>query len=86
MRDKICQYAPEHANLVHDMIPVSGSLELLRQQPEQLLAHIDDTARHGTDIALPVGEQLGIVQDQRNLQRRKMSAIAMCERRCEVVE
>jgi hypothetical protein len=60
-------HSPEHANLVHDVIPLAGCLELLRQQPEQFLTHVNDPVGHGADIALPVLEQLGVVQDQRNL-------------------
>ena len=59
--------APEHANLIHDVIPVTRSLQLLRQKPEQLLSHIDNSVRHRADILLPISKQLLVVQDKRNL-------------------
>lgn len=46
-------HSPEHADLVHDVIPISWCLELLRQQSEQLLAHFNDTAGHGLNVTLP---------------------------------
>ena len=51
-------HSPEHANLVHNMVPVPGRLQLLGEQPVQLLAHLDDALRHRPDVALPLAEHL----------------------------
>ena len=60
-------HVPEHPDLVHNVIPVSGRLELFGQQAVQLLAHVDDASGHGPDVALPLLEQLVVVQDERHL-------------------
>ncbi len=70
--DRSTTHVPEHANLVHNVIPVPRCLQLLRKQPVQLLAHLDDTPGHRLHIPLPLLEQLRRVQDQRNL--RNLSA------------
>lgn len=63
---------PEHSNLVHDVIPVPGRLQLLRQQAVQLLPHVDDTSRHRPDITLPLLKQFGVVEYERNLHSHTM--------------
>ena len=65
-------FLPEHANLINDVVPSSGSLELLGQQPVKFFPHLDDTAGHRLDILFPLLEQLGVVQDQSD-QSRAMS-------------
>lgn len=65
-------FSPEHANLINDVIPSAGSLELLCEQPVELFPHLDDTTGHRLDIYFPLLEQLGGVQDQRD-QSRAMS-------------
>jgi len=65
-------FLPEHANLINDVVPSSGSLELLGQQPVKFFPHVDDTTGHRLDILLPLLEQLGVVQDQSD-QSRAMS-------------
>ena len=61
-------HSPEHANLVHNMVPVPGRLELLGQQTVELLSHANNAACHRFDVPLPLLKQPGIVQNQRNLQ------------------
>lgn len=63
---------PEHANLIDDMVPSAGGLELLSQQPVKFLPHLDNAAGHRLDILLPLLEQLGVVQNQSD-QSRAMS-------------
>ena len=65
------RHVPEHPDLVHNVVPVPGRLELLRQQPVQLLAHLDDAPRHRLDISLPLLEQLRVVQDERHLRNAR---------------
>jgi hypothetical protein len=52
----------EHADLVGDVVPRAGSLQLL-EVVAQCRAHLDDTAGHGAQVALPLGEQLLVVED-----------------------
>lgn len=52
----------EHADLVGDVVPRAGSLELVELLLERL-AHLDDAAGHGAKIAFPLGEELLIVED-----------------------
>jgi len=56
-------FSPEHANLINDVVPGAGSLQLLGQQPVKLFPHLDDTTGHRLDILFPLLEQLGGVQD-----------------------
>lgn len=52
----------EHANLVGHVIPSArGALGL--QSSTQALTHFLDTAAHGPEILLPLGEQLGVVEN-----------------------
>jgi hypothetical protein len=48
------------------VIPVSGCLELICQKPVELFAHVDDPVCHRADILLPIGKQLGLLEDERN--------------------
>ena len=52
----------EHADLIGDVVPCAGSLELV-ELLLQRLAHLDDAARHGAEIAFPLGEELLVVED-----------------------
>ena len=61
--------APEHPNLLRDVVPRARRLQLLREQPVQLLPHGDNPMRHRLDVPLPILEQLRIIQDQRHLHR-----------------
>lgn len=61
--------SPEHSNLVYDVVPISGRLELLREQLVKLLPHVDNTTRHRLDILFPVRKQLRVIQNQRYLVR-----------------
>lgn len=48
------EHAPEHANLIHNMIPISRRLEFLGQQPMEFLSHRDNPSSHRLDILLPL--------------------------------
>lgn len=52
----------EHANLVCDMIPCSWSAFGLEART-QALTHLDDAAAHRAQILLPLGKELGIIQN-----------------------
>lgn len=52
----------EHADLVGDVVPGAGSLELLEFRLESL-THLDDAAGHGAQVAFPLGEELLVVED-----------------------
>lgn len=66
-RKKSKDTSPEHPNLIHDVVPRARRLQLLAQDPVQLVAHLDDATRHRLDVALPLLEQRGVVQDERDL-------------------
>ena len=66
------KHRPEHANLINDMVPSAGGVELFGQQSIKLFPHVDDTTGHGLDIEFPLLEELGVVQDQSD-QSRAMS-------------
>lgn len=51
----------EHANLVCDVVPSARSLQLL-EVVAQSCAHLDDAARHGAQVTLPLGEQLFVIE------------------------
>ena len=51
------------------MVPSTGGLELLSQQPVKFFPHLDDTTSHRLDIQFPLLEQFGVVQDQRDQSR-----------------
>ena len=59
--------SPEHANLIDNVIPIARRLQLLSQKLVQLLAHLNDPSSHRLDIAFPFLEQVGVVEDQRDL-------------------
>lgn len=48
--------SPEHPNLIHNMIPVSRSVQLFREKTEQFFPHVNDPASHGLDITSPFVE------------------------------
>jgi len=52
----------EHADLVCDVVPLAGGSKLLELGAESL-AHLDDTARHGAEVLLPLGEQGRIIKN-----------------------
>jgi len=52
----------EHADLVGDVVPCTGSLEFL-EVVAQCRAHLDDAAGHGAQVTFPLGEQLFVVED-----------------------
>ena len=85
MRDVECQRnSPEHANLVDDMVPVARRLQLLRQQPVQLMAHVNNPPRHRLNILLPLREQLRLPQDHRHQPRairRRVANLAALQHR-----
>lgn len=58
---------PEHANLIDNVIPITRRLELVRQEPVQLLTHLNDSPSHSLDVAFPLIEQLRVIEDQRHL-------------------
>lgn len=56
----------EHANLLENVIPVtsrSGRLELARQELVKLLAHLDDSVSHLSDVFLPLCPELVVGED-----------------------
>ena len=52
----------EHADLVGDVVPRAGRLELVELRLERF-AHLYDAAGHGAQIAFPLGEKLLVVED-----------------------
>ena len=52
----------EHADLIGNVVPRAGSLQLL-EVLAQRRAHLDDAAGHGAQVTLPLGEQLWVVED-----------------------
>lgn len=60
-------HAPEHANLVDDVIPAPGCLEFFRQQSVQLLPHRDDPVCHHRYVCFPLPIQHIMGQDQGHL-------------------
>ena len=61
--------SPEHANLIDDVLPVTRRLQLLCQQPVQLLSHINDPPGHCAHIPFPLLEELPVVQYKCDLDR-----------------
>lgn len=60
----LCQAGEaEHADLVGDVVPGTGGTELL-ELAAQCLAHLDDAARHGSQVLFPLCEELWCVQDE----------------------
>lgn len=64
----------EHADLVHDMIPVSGHLEVIKLRFKSL-SHIGDSLRDHLEFSFPLGEVLRVAQnlgsDSSTVQRRR---------------
>lgn len=56
--------APKHSDLVDDVIPVTGRLQLVCQKLVELLPHIDDAMCHSLDVSLPFLEELRFVEDE----------------------
>lgn len=52
----------KHADLIGDMVPVAGGAFCLEALP-QTLAHLRDTAAHRPEVLLPLGEELGVVEN-----------------------
>lgn len=58
---------PEHADLVDNVVPVPGCLQLLRQQRVQRLSHVNDAVRHRPHVPFPLIEQRRVVEYQLDL-------------------
>lgn len=54
----------KHANLVRDMLPCAWRPQFLQLAPQRC-PHILDAAAHGPQVGLPLGEELGIVENER---------------------
>ena len=54
--------AREHSDLVDDVVPVTRSLIFLCEKIIKLMTSIDDPVCHRLNIALPLLEQLWVVQ------------------------
>jgi hypothetical protein len=54
---------PEHPDLVENMVPVAGCLELFGKDIVELLPHVNDAVGHCLYVAFPFFEQPGIVED-----------------------
>ena len=63
------RYSPEHPDLVHNMVPIPGRLQLVRQQLVELLSHADNPLGHCLDVLLPLFEQPRVIQNKRHLDR-----------------
>lgn len=50
-------HLPEHPNLVRNVVPVPWGFQLLRQNPEQLLAHVNYPTGHRSDVLSPLLEK-----------------------------
>jgi hypothetical protein len=70
---------PEHANLAQDMVPISGSVELVSQDVMQLLTHFNNTVCHCFDILIPLLEESSVVHYKGHLTNPLVSLIAKIE-------
>lgn len=52
----------EHADLTGNVFPVAGGALCLEALP-QTLAHLRDTAAHRPEVLLPLGKELGVIED-----------------------
>jgi hypothetical protein len=52
----------EHADLIGNVVPCAGSLELLELRLQRL-AHLDNATGHGAEIAFPLSEELLVVEN-----------------------
>lgn len=55
----------EHTDLVGDVIPGARCAELLELAAENF-PHVNDTARHGAQVLLPLGKEGGVVENDRS--------------------
>lgn len=49
------------------MVPVSGRLQLMRQQAMELISHADNPLCHRLNVPFPLLEQHAIIQYKRHL-------------------
>jgi hypothetical protein len=55
---------PEHPNLLHNMVPVSGRVQFFGQKPVQFAAHLDDASGHRLDVAFPLFKETCVIEYQ----------------------
>jgi len=54
---------PEHANLAFDVAPFPWGVEVFLESGVKLFSHADDTVSHSLHLRLPLGVEIGVIQD-----------------------
>jgi hypothetical protein len=60
-------HSPKHADLIDDVIPVSGRVQFLCEQSIKLFTHRNNPICHGGNVSFPLFKEASVRQDQRNL-------------------